>query len=188
MRRPQWREIRTCYEFLPARYTVCMLLLKKLPKFETMRECAQRYPELDPTALQTSLVLLRVASDLIAAMDSELAGHGTSQGRFTILMLLENCSKPELSPSDLAEMSGVSRASISGLIDGLEEAGMVKRRADRRDRRALSVRLTKKGKRFLEKMLPAHFTFMARVMQNLSERERQQLISLVSKIDPNVRA
>ena len=105
-----------------------MLLLKKLPKFETMRECAQRYPELDPTALQTSLVLLRVASDLIAAMDAELAGHGTSQGRFTILMLLENCSESDLSPSDLAEMSGVSRASITELLGGLEKSGMVKRR------------------------------------------------------------
>lgn len=165
-----------------------MLLLKKLPKFETMRECAQRYPELDPTALQTSLVLLRVASDLIAAMDAELAGHGTSQGRFTILMLLENCSESDLSPSDLAEMSGVSRASITELLGGLEKSGMVKRQADARDRRAKFIRITKKGKSFLEKMLPAHFTWMARVMQNLSEKERHELIRLVSKIDPNVQS
>jgi DNA-binding MarR family transcriptional regulator len=165
-----------------------MLLLKKLPKFETMRECAQRYPELDLTATQTSLVLLRVASDVIAAMDEELAGHGISQGRFTILMLLENCSQPSLSPSDLAEMSGVSRASVSGLLDGLEKAGMVRRGADLRDGRGRPVRITAKGKRFLEKMLPAHFTWLARVMQNLSQKERHQLIELVGKIDPNVRS
>ena len=169
-----------------------MLLLKKLPKFETMRQCAQRYPELDLTATQTSLVLLRVASDMIAAMDEELAGHGISQGRFTILMLLENCpekncSDSSLSPSDLAEMSGVSRASISGLLDGLEKDGMVQRGADQRDGRGRPVRITAKGKRFLDKMLPAHFTFLARVMQNLSDKERRQLIKLVSKIDPNVR-
>ena len=164
-----------------------MLLLKKLPKFETMRQCAQRYPQLDPTALQTSLVLLRVASDLIAAMDEEFAGHGISQGRFTVLMLLENCPQPNLSPSDLAEMSGVSRASISGLIDGLEKERMVRREADLRDGRGRPVRITKKGKRFLEKMLPAHFTWMARVMQNLSAKERRQLMRLVGKIDPNVR-
>src|SRR5581483_4439568 len=125
-----------------------MLLLKKLPKFETMRECAQRYPELDPTALQTSLVLLRVASDLIAAMNDELAGHGTSQGRFTILMLLENCPKSNVSPSELAEMCGISRASISGLIDGLEKDRMVKREADLRDGRGRPVRITTKGERF----------------------------------------
>src|SRR5579863_1033460 len=119
-----------------------MLVLKKLPKFETMRECAQRYPELDLTATQTSLVLLRVASDVIAAMDQELAGHGISQGRFTILMLLENCSQPSLSPSDLAEMSGVSRASVSGLLDGLEKAGMVRRGADLRDGRGRPVTIT----------------------------------------------
>jgi DNA-binding MarR family transcriptional regulator len=170
-----------------------MLLLKKLPKFETMRQCAQRYPELDLTATQTSLVLLRVASDLIAAMDEELAGHGISQGRFTILMLLENCPEKDcsndrsLSPSDLAEMSGVSRASISGLLDGLEKSGMVQRGADQRDGRGRPVRMTAKGKRFLDKMLPVHFTFLARVMQNLSDKERRQLIKLVGKIDPNVR-
>lgn len=167
-----------------------MLLLKKLPKFETMRQCAQRYPELDLTATQASLVLLRVASDVIAAMDEELAGHGISQGRFTILMLLENCPKENdkrLSPSDLAEMSGVSRASISGLLDGLEKSGMVRRDADQRDGRGRPVSITTKGKRFLEKMLPAHFTWLARVMQNLSQKERRQLIHLVGKIDPNVR-
>lgn len=169
-----------------------MLLLKKLPKFETMRQCAQRYPELDPTATHTSLVLLRVASDMIAAMDEELAGHGISQGRFTILMLLENCPEEEcadrsLSPSDLAEMCGVSRASISGLLDGLEKDAMVRRGADKRDGRGKPVRITAKGKRFLDKMLPAHFTWLARVMQDLNQRERRQLIELVSKIDPNVR-
>ena len=170
-----------------------MLLLKKLPKFETMRQCAQRYPELDLTATQASLVLLRVASDLIAAIHDEMAGHGISQGRFTILMLLENCPEEEcedgsLSPSDLADMCGVSRASISGLLDGLEKDGMVKRGADARDGRGRPVHITAKGKRFLDKMLPAHFTWLARVMQNLSEKERKQLIELVGKIDPNVRS
>jgi DNA-binding MarR family transcriptional regulator len=165
-----------------------MLLLKKLPKFETMRQCAQRYPELDLTATQTSLVLLRVASDVIAAMDEELAGHSISQGRFTVLMLLENCAQASLSPSDLAEMSGVSRASISGLLDGLEKSAMVKRAADLRDGRGRPVSITAKGKRFLERMLPAHFTWLARVMQNLSQKERRQLIELVGKIDPNVRS
>jgi DNA-binding MarR family transcriptional regulator len=170
-----------------------MLLLKKLPKFETMQECAQRYPELDLSATHTSLLLLRVASDLIAAIDEELAGHGISQGRFTILMLLENCphehgcEDKSLSPSDLAERCGVSRASISGLLDGLEKSGMVQREADSRDGRGRPVRITTKGKRFLEKMLPAHFTWLARVMQNLNEKERRQLIELVSKIDPNVK-
>jgi DNA-binding MarR family transcriptional regulator len=170
-----------------------MLLLKKLPKFETMRQCAQRYPELDLTATQTSLVLLRVASDLIAAIHEELGELGISQGRFTILMLLENCPEKDckdrsVSPSELAEMCGVSRASISGLLDGLEKDGMVHRGADKRDGRGKPVRITTKGKRFLDKMLPAHFTFLARVMQNLNEKERKQLIELVSKIDPNVRS
>jgi DNA-binding MarR family transcriptional regulator len=169
-----------------------MLLLKKLPKFETMRQCAQRYPELDLTATKTSLILLRVASDLIAAIHDELAEHGISQGRFTILMLLENCPEEDssdrsLSPSDLAEMCGVSRASISGLVDGLAKDGMVQRGADKRDGRGRPVRITAKGKRFLDKMLPAHFTWLARVMQNLNEDERHQLIELVSKIDPNVK-
>ena len=36
-------------------------------------------------------------------------------------------------------------------------------------------------------MLPTHFTWLARVMQNLDEAERRQLIELVSKIDPNVK-
>jgi MarR family transcriptional repressor of emrRAB len=81
----------------------------------------------------------------------------------------------------------VSRASISGLLDGLEKSGMVQRGADQRDGRGRPVRMTAKGKRFLDKMLPVHFTFLARVMQNLSDKERRQLIKLVGKIDPNVR-
>lgn len=168
------------------RYATAMLLLKKVPKFDTMQECARRYPELDPTAVHTSLTLMRVASDLIAASDAELAGHGISQGRFTALMLLENCKETDLSPSSLAEMSGVSRASISGLIAGLEKSGMVRREADLRDRRAAQIRITKKGRRFLDNMLPSHFTWIARVMQDLSKSERKTLVRLVGKVDPNV--
>jgi phosphoserine phosphatase len=42
-----------------------VFFLKDLPTDKTLEEFAQRYPELEPSALKTCAVLLRTGSDLL---------------------------------------------------------------------------------------------------------------------------
>jgi len=155
--------------------------LKEPPKDETLRAQAERYPELDITAIQACIRLSRVASDLMDAFDANLARHGLSQGRFILmLMLLRN---PEgLRPAELAERSGVTRATITGLLSGLEKEGLVLRREHAEDGRMSVVRLSAKGRQRLEGMLPNHYRRIASLMSELSAEERTQLMGLLDKV------
>src|SRR5882757_9582431 len=85
-------------------------------------------------------------------------------------------------PAELADAAGVTRATMTGLIDTLERDGLVRREPDPDDRRMMSVRLTAKAESFLAQMLPKHFQIMAQLMAPLSESERKTLVRLLTKV------
>jgi DNA-binding MarR family transcriptional regulator len=160
-----------------------MFYLRDLPKYEAIRQRAARYPELEPRALEAFLVLLRVASDVLDGLEAFLARQGTSQGKFTILMLLNRDPDVGISPSDLADRSGVTRATITGLLDGLSREKLVVREDDTGDRRKAVVRLTRRGRTHIEGMLPEYYRQIADLMGELSDAEKVELISLLGKVN-----
>ena len=143
------------------------------------------FPDLDPSACEVFLYLLRAGDEAFRMTDENLAEHHISQGRFSVLMLLLNkgqgCPQPR-TPAELAELCGVTRATMTGLIDTLERDGLVTREPDPVDRRMMSVKLTARGLERLNEVLPGHFRRMAVLMSGLSETERKTLVSLLLKI------
>jgi DNA-binding MarR family transcriptional regulator len=87
-----------------------------------------------------------------------------------------------LSPAEIADHTGVTRATITGLVDTLERDGLVLRTPDPEDRRMLSVGLTERGEKLLRTILPPHFRQMAWLMEPLSEGERKTLVRLLTKV------
>ena len=65
-----------------------MLLLKEVPKYECLLESSKRYPELDPSAMEAFLHLMRTNTELTEAFGALHASHNISHGRFIVLMLL----------------------------------------------------------------------------------------------------
>ncbi len=114
-----------------------------------------------------------------------LAPHALSEGRFVILFLLDSADDG-LAPNELAAQSGVTRATITGLLDGLERESLIERHTQNDDRRTVRVRLTPKGKRLARKVFVEHGHWIAGLFQNLSARERQQLSGLLAKADKNL--
>src|SRR3982751_618893 len=132
-----------------------MYTLRDIPKYENIKACAEHYPsELDPLVAATYVLLLRVASDVLAAIDDYLAKCGMSHGRWMVLMLLYRTFEEAQNPCELARKGGVTRATMTGLWDGLEREGLVAREPVADDRRMLHVRITSKGKKFLEAQMP----------------------------------
>jgi hypothetical protein len=64
-----------------------MLLLRDLPRYECLLEGARRFPELDPSACEVYLHLLRAGDEAFRSCGEPLEAHGISAGRFTVLML-----------------------------------------------------------------------------------------------------
>jgi DNA-binding MarR family transcriptional regulator len=85
-------------------------------------------------------------------------------------------------PAQLAEMAGVTRATMTGLVDTLERDGMVTRKPDPEDRRMLFVELTPRGQEFLGQIMPEHFRRISVLMAALTEPERRTLVRLLGKV------
>ena len=161
------------------------LLIKNIPRYDCLLEAAKRFPDLDPSACEAFLHLLQAGDAAFRAVDSHLAEHRISEGRFMVLMLLlnksANCPQPR-TPAELAELSHVTRATMTGLIDTLERDGLVTREPDPSDRRMMAVNLTEKGRTLLQQILPGHFKRMAWLMSPLSESERKTFVSLLNTV------
>ena len=162
-----------------------LLMLKDLPRYECLLEAAQRYPELEPSACEAYLNLLRAGDEAYRRSEIFFNSRNMSAGRFTVLMLLfdklEGISTPQ-TPAELAEKAGVARATITGLVDTLVRDGLVTRKHDSSDRRMMLIHLTPKGQAALEEILPGHFKQMTSQMAPLSEHERKTLVHLLSKL------
>jgi DNA-binding MarR family transcriptional regulator len=178
------------------------LLLKDLPRYECLLEAAREFPDLDPSAAEAFLHLLHTSDEVFAISDRSLAGHNISHGRFGVLMLLwrsvqpraakllgaDECVPGPRTPAELADAAGVTRATMTGLIDTLERDGFVKREPDPDDRRMMSVRLTSRGERFMQEFLPGHFKAIAAIMGSLTESERKTLVKLLVRIQEQAAA
>ena len=171
-----------------------LLMLKDLPRYDCLIQAADEFPTLQPSACDAYLNLLRTGDDVFAVVDRFLSGCDLSQGRFTVLLLLGKASQEEGRPptlATLAEEAGVTRATMTGLVDTLERDCLVAREPDANDRRTIHVRLTEKGRTTLKEMLPDYFQCMADILRALSESEQKQLVRLLQKIQtglPEVKA
>jgi DNA-binding MarR family transcriptional regulator len=162
-----------------------LLMLKDLPRYECLLEAVRKNPDLDPSACEAYLNLLRAGDEAYRRSEAFFTEHNMSPGRFTLMMLLydkiEGHPIPQ-TPADLAAMAGVTRATITGLVDTLERDGLVTRQHDSGDRRMMLIHLTPKGHATLESVMPGHFKQMAAQMAPLSESERKTLVRLLNKL------
>jgi len=158
-----------------------MFDIRDLPDSRTMEKLAQRYPVLEIPALEAWLNLMRVSGDCQSDLDQFLARHNLSQRKFFVLILLLR-NPAGLNVSRLATGTGVSCATMTGVVDGLLTAKLVTRETDEEDRRAFVVTITRAGQELLDRVLPQHYQRISRIMSMLDETERSQLKGLLAKV------
>lgn len=165
-----------------------MLELKDLPDADILKKFADRYPDADIDSVLQFLTFLRVATDLSNGLDRYLASHALLQGRWWVLVLLmredDGCS----SPSKLAEKAGVSRATMTGLIDSLQRDRLVTRMVGPKDRRQTLVKLTAKGQAKLDQVMPEYYRRVQQLMSVLSDDEGKTLMQALIKLSQQARA
>ncbi|TCQ81976.1 DNA-binding MarR family transcriptional regulator [Ochrobactrum sp. BH3] len=132
-------------------------------------------------ALKACFEVLSLAAAIDRDCANRLAPHKLSEGKFVLLFLLHN-APDGLSPHELSERAGVTRATITGLLDGLERDGFLTRHADTQDRRKLTVRLTSEGAQLAQQLFEQHTAWIASLMSDLSSGEQQLLSTLLRRI------
>lgn len=136
----------------------------------------------EPGVTEAYMLMSSLVGEMHEAGAACLARHGLGEGRSTVLAwLLESLPEP-LSHSQLADLLGVTKGSVTGLVDGLERDGFVKREDRGDDRRMRLISLTPAGKALIEKALPEKFRESTELLARLTPAERDTLSALLHKV------
>lgn len=161
--------------------------MQVFPGREAFQALEQEFPDFDLESIETCLAFLQATTEVYAAFDAHFERYGLSAGKFTVLMQLY-VAKQDIPPSEFAERANVTRATITGLLDGLERSGWVKRQPHPSDRRMLTIHLTEQGKTLIENILPDHFCRTTGLMAKLTSQEKKTLAKLLKKLSAGTSA
>lgn len=141
-------------------------------------------PDIDVSAMATVGRLLQAARVIERDyLDPVFGRFGLQRGEFDVLASLRRAGAPyELTPTALYEALMLSSGAMTNRLDRLERAGLVERHPDPADRRGTRVRLSAQGKSMIDTALEAHLANEAGILTGLSDADRVQLDSLLSKL------
>ncbi|MBO9666997.1 MAG: MarR family transcriptional regulator [Bdellovibrio sp.] len=161
------------------------LFIQELPtKEEIHQSAAELLPNADAGILFSNLLFMKVATELDNHFDNVLSNYSLSSGRFTLLYMLNNAPQGMV-PSELANKAGVTQATISGLLNNMEKAGLLARHAHEKDGRSYVIKLTEKGLATLKEILPLWYPRVSNFWGQFSETEREGLNAILKRMIQN---
>ena len=159
-----------------------MFFLKDFPDEEMVARFQAILPQVDATGVQIFIRLLALGSECLLELDQVLGVHHLSHSRWIVLMLLRRREVWHALPSELAREQGITRATMSGLIRGLEAQGLVSRQPDEEDRRRTVIALTGEGAALVERVLPECLELMERTLSPLNDEEKGEFKRMLEKL------
>ncbi|OKP91521.1 MarR family transcriptional regulator [Paenibacillus sp. P3E] len=162
--------------------------IEAIPSLVQSKRQIDRYNlDIDAQAILVASRLMAAGAQLGHASEIHFSRFGLSTGRYRLLADLEDYEGEEL-PSQLAEHLGVTRATVTGLIDILERDGLVSRRLSSEDGRQRSVLLTEEGAKKLREMASEHFAWLEAMVGLLSIDERSVFLDLLGRVTQGISA
>ena len=110
---------------------------------------------------------------------TQAAGFDLTSVQFAALDAI--AQQPGVDQASLAATIGFDRATIGGVVDRLEQKGLLQRVVSSQDRRARQLRLTSDGTRLLGAVRPVVEGLQADILALLSANERARFMALATK-------
>ena len=143
---------------------------------------SQTSPDRLPAELvaSTSFLLKRLG---FAAKERGMAAYeetGLHPYHFGVMVVLDEGSRE--TQGSIADALGYDRGQLVGLLDELEEHGLVERQRDPNDRRRHLVQMTAEGKRTLRRLRTLARELEDDFLEPLTDAERDKLHALLLKL------
>jgi DNA-binding MarR family transcriptional regulator len=130
---------------------------------------------------QTADGLHSAAIHLLRRVRASDVETGLSPARLSLLSVL--VFGGSRTPSELAAAEQVRLPTISGLVRGLEEDGLVRRTPDPDDGRGYRITATAKGERLMRRARERRIENVLELLEPLSERDRRTLAAAADVLE-----
>jgi len=151
-----------------------------MPTPKLQHELKKKRP-FDSPLEEAALSLVRTSDRLQLQCARLFRQHGLTPSQYNILRILRGEGKP-LPILEIASRTVTVVPGITGLIDRLEQAGMVNRLRCEKDRRVIYVALTDQGMATLAAMDQPVVDLHHKLLGHLSRAELKELIELLEKV------
>ncbi|KAF7599518.1 MAG: MarR family transcriptional regulator [Candidatus Dactylopiibacterium carminicum] len=129
------------------------------------------------------LLLSRLKSAFVAALDQELQGLDLTAPQWVTLMRIANhCGG---TATDLCRDFPYDSGSMTRMLDRLEEKGFIHRERSTEDRRVVQIRLTEQGEALLPQLREKGAAMHNRHLKGFTREEVAQLKSLLRRMLAN---
>ncbi len=125
-------------------------------------------------------LLFDIITDAEKRLAAHMARHDLTPPQFFVIKTLVN-HEGRCPIGQIAREHHLSRATMTGLVQRLENAGLVTRRRNPDDRRSVSVELTPAGRQRFEAVRDDVFNQLQALLGMVNDSERQALMFFLSR-------
>jgi DNA-binding MarR family transcriptional regulator len=152
------------------------------PPRAVMAAVRSRLSEREQQMFGTIFVIRSTAQQMDNTVSEWMADTAATPARFQILTQLWAAKGRGVAQKEIAANMGVTRATVSGLMGGLERDGLVTSVVADNDRRSLLATLTRKGETTVERAIETNKIMLRKTFTALSPDELTTLTSLLERV------
>jgi DNA-binding MarR family transcriptional regulator len=141
-------------------------------------------PDLDTAPMEVFGRIYRLSRAMSDRTEKAYAALGIARGEFDVLATLRRSGEPyTLSPRQLSGTLMLTTGGMTGRLDKLERAGLLRRSPDPHDRRGLQVTLTEKGLALVDEAVGAGLAVQTDALKGaLNDEQAGQLADLLREL------
>ncbi|MCU0550301.1 MAG: MarR family transcriptional regulator [Leptolyngbya sp. Prado105] len=112
--------------------------------------------------------------------EAHIRETGLTPPQFDVICTLGNT--PGMFMNQLAEKTLVTKGTLTGIVDRLEQKGFVRREVPPENRRCFLIVLTAEGEQLFEQIFPNHTLYLKERFDRLTPTELQEIQSALSRL------
>jgi DNA-binding MarR family transcriptional regulator len=129
-------------------------------------------------------LLNRAGARIAGAFSAELVAFGVSLQAWRVLAVLLDATA--LKMGELARLTSIEVSTLTRVVDGMETHGLVRRRRDPEDARAVWVEASARGRATARKIVPLALRYEAIALEGFTPEEQAELEALLVRVFANM--
>jgi DNA-binding MarR family transcriptional regulator len=152
---------------------------------QTVPDFEDRYPKSSAKATECAMNLVFTADLLVKRISELVQPFELTPASGLVLSILADSESP-LPPNQIADRLIISRATVTGLVDSLEQRGYVRRLPHPSDRRMLLIEPTDTGRQVADAFRPIVHQHQKVWLHVLNEKEQEQFIDFLKRLQESL--